>query len=298
MVETELVKKFKKSYEIKMSPNSKYIGHFSSSAVSLFDAENNLQIADFRDVKYPSHITFSSDSKLLAVKSNQKKIAVYDLEKLELIKMFNIKKNSQPQDFGFCFTYDKKYILNLVYTNDLLGYISKINVETLHEERFFEGSTCVFTYIQYIEAKEQYLITGFDRTIDEGININFIMWYSATDNSFERINLDFEIHQIVYHEETKTFVGWELGGQSLKVISNDFINEIPEDEYIILVAFSKNGRYIAVVLSKTVNIYEYPKVKLICAINNKNNCYAEFSPDDKHILIGAWGNGYIYKLNF
>lgn len=348
MNEIMMLKKFSKSYEIKMSPDGKFLSHFNSTSVSVFDLENYVQIADFRDVKYPSHLSYSHDSKLLAVKSNPRKIAIYDLEKLKLIKLYRLKKNSQPQDNGLCFTNDNKHILNLVYTNESLGYISKIDIETFEEQRFFEECDYVFNYIQYVNERRQYLISGFDRNKQGDRDICFIMWYSEIDDSFERIDLDIQIHQILYLAVTNTFVGWSLSGKELTIISdtNAVKNKIGkisaaaetasrsnvidnskglkkllgqyqldngslnlkldrhrvvgpfEEDYISHICFSNNNKYLAVVLSEVVKIYEYPTLKFLNSITNKYSCYAEFVTDDKHLLIGTWSNGYLYKLNF
>lgn len=48
LIKMNLVKKFNKSYEIKMSPNGKYLSHFSGSSVALYKTDTYEQIADFR----------------------------------------------------------------------------------------------------------------------------------------------------------------------------------------------------------------------------------------------------------
>lgn len=347
MNEPVMRKKFLKSFEIKMSPDGKYICHLNGGSVSLFDAENYTEVANFRDIKYPHHLSYSYDSKLLAVKSTQRKIAIYDLENQKLINIYRLKRNSQPQDYGFCFTVDNKYILNLVYTNELLGYISKIDIQSFEEERFFEECTYVFNSIQYVNERKQYLISGFDRNKQGDKNTSFIMWYSESDNSFELVDLDTQTQQMLYHDETKTFIGWSLSGKDLIVFSNKYqvtnklnvvtdnpktinwsnvldeseglkrfmeheqlgtadlgikLNDlgvftISEEGYIRHICFSKNGKYLAVVLSEIVKIYEYPTLKFLNSIANRYTCYAEFAEDDKYLLIGSWDNGFIYELN-
>ncbi len=346
MNEPVMLKKFRKSFEIKMSPDGKYISH-NGGSVNLIDTENYTLVANFRDIKYPNHLCYSYDSKLLAVKSTQRKIAIYDLENQKLINIYRLKRNSQPQDCGFCFTVDNKYILNLVYTNELLGYISKIDIETFEEERFFEECTYAFESIQYVSERKQYLISGFDRNKQVDKSTSFIMWYTESDNLFELVDLDTQIQQMLYHNETKTFIGWSLSGKDLIIFSNKYqvenklnvvtdkqktinsnnvldeseglkgfmeheqsgtadlgikLNDLGifttnEEGYIRHICFSKNGKYLAIVLSEIVKIYEYPTLKFLNSISNRYTCYAEFAEDDKYLLIGTWENGFIYELN-
>lgn len=77
------IKKFNKSYEIKISSNRKFLARTSGASVYVHNTVNFEQIAIFKDIRCANQSMFSYDDKLLAVKSAERKIVVYDLESLK-----------------------------------------------------------------------------------------------------------------------------------------------------------------------------------------------------------------------
>ncbi|QVK18999.1 hypothetical protein KHQ81_04625 [Mycoplasmatota bacterium] len=143
---------------MKISSNCKFLARTSDTSVYVHDTVSFEQIAIFKDIKHANQIMFSYDDKLLAVKSAERKIVVYDLESLKLINKIYVRKTSQPQDGGFCFSKNNKYIYNTVYNNNLLGYISKINIDNGETEIIYHPDNCVFHGVKYIKEKNIYLM--------------------------------------------------------------------------------------------------------------------------------------------
>lgn len=340
------LKKFNTSYEIKMSSDGKYIARTSGASIYVHDTENFEQVAIFKDMKYANQIIFSHDNKLLAAKSAEPKIAVYDLENLKLINKIYVRKTSQTQDGGFCFSKDNKFIYNTVYTNDLLGYISKINIYSGDTQIIYQPNNCVFDGAKYIKEKDIYLFTGFERTNYE--NIHFIIEYNEENNEFKRIDIESDFYKFVYHKLNDIFIVYSLASKDIKIISNNYnsiiqklnplltvtkktsffdviesskklkeklsqdeekyeeLRRLSEENEINVSAvslinninISNNGKYLAVVMTNCVKIYDFETFDLLDEIKNEYCCYVSFSPDDSLILIGTWSHGFIYPFSY
>lgn len=206
-----------------------------------------------------------------------------------------------------------------------MGYISKFDVHTLEEKRYFEGDSYVFTHIKYVKKKELYYILGFERVDRYGENIHFIMIYSDNEDRFERVDLNFELYHLIYNAHTDMFLGSSLlndeaivipsscislgssNGENRRLLDQTQLRRLyfphTKTQYsssegnIVHISFSSEGRYLAAVRQNMTYIYEYPLMKLIDSIEHKYSCYAEFSYDDKYLLVGTWTNGYIYALD-
>ncbi|QVK17797.1 hypothetical protein KHQ81_13250 [Mycoplasmatota bacterium] len=216
----EYIKKFNKSYKIIMSNDSKYIARTSGASIYIHDTITFDQIAVFKDVKHANQIKFSSDSKRLVSKSAERKFVVYDLENMNLINKIYIRKTRQPQDGEFCFSKDNKFIYNTVYTNELLGYISKINIESGETEIIYSPENCVFNGARYISEKDKYVFTGFER--GKFRNVEFVVEYDENQSKFKRIDLKHDFNTFIYHGLTKKFIVNSLASKNILFISNNY----------------------------------------------------------------------------
>lgn len=214
------LKKFNTSYEIKISSDNKYLARTSGASIYVHETENYDQVAMFKDIKYANQIIFSHDSKLLASKSAERKIAIYDLEKLKLINIIYVRKTSQTQDGGYCFSKDNKFIYNTVFTNDLLGYVSKISIDTGDTEMVYQLDNCVFNSAKYIKEKDIYLFTGFERTNYK--NIHFVTEYKEESHEFKRIDIESDFYKFIYNKLNDSFIVNSLASNDIQIVSNNY----------------------------------------------------------------------------
>lgn len=297
-----VLKKFNTSYVMKMSPDGKYLVRTSSAAVYVHDPIHFEQIAVFKDMKYQNQFIFSNDSKLLAVKSSERKIAIYDLDRLNLINKIYIRKTSQPQDGGFCFSKDNRWIYNTVYHNDLLGSITRIHVKEGTIETIFQPDNCVFKRVSYIKEKGIYLFTGFERTRYD--NKHFVIEYNEDTMEFKRIDTPQDFRSFYYHPSLDAFIVNGLGERSIKLIKSDYTTVIKElrplssmMERIVEMGLSPSLKYLSVVSPLSVRLISLPSLTCVEEIRNTHSCYASFSLDDSLLFIGTWSHGFIYPLN-
>lgn len=83
--------------------NGKYSVGCSGQSVYVYDGDGN-EIKRFQDLIYAYDAVFSLDGRLLVVKTTEGRMAVYDMDKLALIKKFRFSKEDAGQDEGMCFS--------------------------------------------------------------------------------------------------------------------------------------------------------------------------------------------------
>lgn len=69
----------------------------------------------------------------------------------------------------------------------------------------------------------------------------------------------------------------------------------PDFGYFQHIHLSNNGEYIIITYSDTVLILRYSDLQIILVEKIQYACFAEFSTDNRSILIGTWENGYILE---
>lgn len=295
----KLIHKFKRSYFLKMSGDGKTIAQVNATQINLFNAETFEQIAQFKEMKN-SNVVFSNNNSMLCAKTTDRKLGIYDLGTKQLIKTFSIKKNTQSQDDGFCFSPDDKKIINLVYgcEKTLLSYISVIDIETMQEKRYFEGENNVFRTVQYVHQKQKFLISGFHRPKDEITeNISFYMWFDWKTGESEftdTLYIDTEI--FVYAEKLdKIVVCKEFGIKRIEIINENKTLDLSEKQ-AQKITLSNDNQTIAIMCKNKVELYNFSDFRQLTEIEIDGWGDVSFSPDDKLLLVGTWNNGYVVDL--
>jgi hypothetical protein len=89
-----------------------------------------------------------------------------------------------------------------------------------------------------------------------------------------------------------------LDGQFKKIIKKVNLSENDYPDffgYFQHIHLSNNGRFIIITYSDTVLILRSDNLETILIEKIKYACFAEFSNDDRFILIGTWQNGFILE---
>ena len=306
---TRLIHTFNKpSFSLTMSPDGKWIAQNKSSRINLYDAATYEQVASFNDFPYISKEVFSSDGKYLLAKSTARKLALYDLGKMELIHKHNVKGNSQPQDEGICFSSDNKKIVDLVYDNDMLGYIAVWDIETWTETRYFEGGNHVFDTIVSIPSKEKCFVSGHRRGSDGVYSIPFYLWFDAHKGFGEFVDTECEaVTKFMYAEKRDCVLAYPFMKMKATIafIQENRVVQLAENDNINHFALSADNTKAAVQFDNRTVVYDFPSMEIAAELDvipgpgliPGRYGRLSFSPDGQRVLIGTWGNGFLYALD-
>ncbi len=152
-------------------------GEFSvgctGQTVYLYDKDNN-EIRKFKDIVYAYNPVISPDGRIFIVKSADGRFAVYSLESFSLIKKHRYTKFGD--DYGFCFSPDGQYFINIECVRDgLHSAITIYNTSDFSvENQIFFGEEMMLKYIEFDKNTNSYYILGFVRGDDLVIKHGFI----------------------------------------------------------------------------------------------------------------------------
>ena len=157
--------------------NGEYSVGCTGQTVYLFD-KNNTELAKFRDLKYAYYAAFSPKGDVFVVRSNEGRLAVYNLAERKLILKFRYAKGKdgkEPQDENGCFSPDGERFYLIVYRADLCSSLLIYRTSDFSlEKRLFDGGNMVFDFIEYDAETERFYLLGFVRNTDYGDNSYFV----------------------------------------------------------------------------------------------------------------------------
>jgi len=219
-----------------------------------------------------------------------------------LIHKHSIKKNSQSQDYGICFSADNKKILDLVYSDDLFGYIAVWDIGTWSETRFFESKNNVFTIIVGQAETGSYFVSGFHRTsADYAHTTPFYMWFDVENGKGDYVDTDFlNSEQLMYADKTNTIFAYSGAGKkdaAISFLTDKHVVQLGNSP-IHMVALSPDNKNLAIMFQSRAAIFTFPDIKQLAEIDTAGGFGSiSFSPNGKQLLIGTWKNGFLYELD-
>lgn len=141
--------------------NGKYSVGCTGQTVYVYDKDGN-EKARFKDLTYAYCAEISPDSKTLAVKATDGRLAVYSLEKMKLIKKFRFSKVDGGHHEGFCFSADGSFLFNLESHGDgferCLALYETENFNLIRQ--LFYGKEMYLSCIEYDAAFDSYFVIG------------------------------------------------------------------------------------------------------------------------------------------
>lgn len=300
----KLIKKLPRAYSLEFSPDGKLLVRTSGASVTVYDSATFDQVAVFRDIPYAAKAIFSLDCHHMAVKSVDRKIAVYDLRSMRLQTIHKVHGTIQPQDGGFTFTANGNSIYNFVYTNDLLSNISIIDIETGLGEIAYFSENSVFRSIKYVPEKSNYDVFGFSRT--DPANTYFLLECQEGLREINRMTLPYECTAVQFHPKSNAYFAFTH--QEILKLSKDafhIISRHPTTDYFDLVSgnilmshcISHDGSFLALAFTNFVVILDTESFRQIAKISHSYIDCVSFSPDDQVLMIGGWSNSYLYRFD-
>lgn len=145
--------------------NQDYVIGCTGQTVYVYGKEDQ-ELAKFKDIKYGYKPMFCPRKNIFIVKSTAGMLAVYSLDRLELIKKYRFSKVNGAQDDGFCFSTDGNYFYNIErHIDSLHTRISIYDTENfqLCSQLFTEEDAPKLSYIEYDKDRLTYYVLGFTR---------------------------------------------------------------------------------------------------------------------------------------
>jgi hypothetical protein len=305
MDKKEFIKKFRASYEIKISPEGKYLTRIGGK-VYVLSANSYETVGCFDQIKNPSHIAFSPNGLLMAIKNTLGSIAVFNLNEMTYISTYKL---GGGDGSNIWFSADSKFIFN----GDWEGNITKIDLFTKTAEIILNFDDSMIERIDYDSNKDTYYYHIFHRGLKTNQSYySLVEWkYPFQKNKPIEILLPrgYNYQQFSYNASNMCYAFStiykvnDIAANGLLLIDskdNSIINLIQMDISYYGMNWTSDGKFMCVVGEqsssdgvKTVKIIRYSDFKCVKAFYLKYPCYAEFSLDDRFLLIGTWNNGYI-----
>lgn len=202
--------------------NEKYRVGCNGATVYIYDSENN-EIAKFKDVKYAYTAKFLPNTNTIVVKTTEGSLAVYSLDKLELVKKIVITRIG-AQDEGFSFSSDGKYLYNIEKP-----YYSTQTQLTKYDTSNFEVAEILFKNdknmcLQDIEfdKKGKCFILGFMRDITGIYDYGFVG--ELVKNHIVNIK---KLNEKTY-DYIQAYKSWEKSGFTKKSLEWSSLKDVKE----------------------------------------------------------------------
>jgi hypothetical protein len=310
MLQMNLIKEFKTSYQIKISNSHRFLCRTMGSKTFVYDTGSWEKIAVLSKPNHPGDVHFSTDSEYLYIKSITGAIWMYDTAEFKLVKMMKANKITEGD---FALTNNPIIILDTVKTK-LENQLALINLNTSKYELLtdFQEPITLFDYHHFIPNEQSHLFTL--SYVNEKTNYREYKLLKVSEDvnnpSVKLIenplHLYWEQESVMFDSTHQVYIlitDYELivvDSTFSKVLRKKSILEYGNRDdigYFEHIHQSENGQWIIVIYSQGVFIFRYEDLQLLLAENIQYVCFAEFSQQDQYLLIGTWNKGYVLENN-
>ncbi|NMC56494.1 MAG: hypothetical protein GYA50_04660 [Eubacteriaceae bacterium] len=294
--------KFSVSHEIKKSSDGKYFAVMENKAVTVWDCVTGEKIASFEELKMPDTMNFSNSGKLLAVKSESGKIAIYDMTEMKFIKSWLPSKSIGCE---VLFTPDDKYVVSA----DWKGNIYTIDIDS-GEVAFIKDDL----FGKYDSLKFDNETNGF---IFEEEERRLIWKYPFKENEPEEQKHNYRFEETAYSEVNKCYAIMTVCMDKKMLIVDKEYKQILKEIAVpnakggkartLNAAWSPDGKFFALIINTgecyrgsriyTTQLMEYPSLRVIKEYKIPYAYFVEFTDDGKQLLIGGFETGYCIDLD-
>lgn len=150
--------------------NEQYAIGCTGQTVYVMDSFGHV-LAKFKDIKYGYKPMFCPNHNMFVVKSTAGELAVYSLDKMNLITKFRFSKVDGAQDDGFCFSKDGNNFYNIErHVDSCKTCLSIYRTSDFRriKQLFLDDSSTVLDSIEYDFDKDNINVLGFMRD-DSGV---------------------------------------------------------------------------------------------------------------------------------
>ncbi|MBO5371825.1 MAG: hypothetical protein J6A75_03790 [Lachnospiraceae bacterium] len=195
--------------------NGTYRVGCTGGSVYVYNQENK-ELARFQDMRYIYVGAFMPDANIFVAKSTEGTLAVYDLDRLVLVKKIVITRIG-AQDEGFAFSPDGKYFYNIEKPkSSLRTQLTKYDTSDFHavETIFVNRKDIFLCEIEFEQITENCYVLGFIRDKEDICEKRFVG--QLIENEIVEMR---EISEEVYWYAL-AYKGWERSGFTKKVFAD------------------------------------------------------------------------------
>lgn len=309
MFQMNLLKKFKTSFEMRLSHDNQLLCHNTSNRSFVYEVKSLEEISVLTKPSQPSQMKFSRNNEYLLIKNTKGGVWIYDTEKFQIVRNIKTTKSFRLLDHGFSITQDSGNILDILQTSQGDQIVS-ISIDSLEHSIMTEFEHALIHFNHYSEKNSFHLFTlscvnpksGYRENsvlkVNEPINKHSIEllsnskvlnWDSVIFNSVEDVYIvinDYEI--VLIDSEFKNVLNKVL------IVDEDCQENTGYFKYLDL---SNDGNFIVITYSNRIFIFRYNDLKKLLVENIPYASFAGFSKDDRYLLIGTWEGGYLLENN-
>ena len=268
--------------------------------VNLYDVHTGERKICFKDMDHPSFSAFTTDNRLI-VKTATGHYMIYDLDKKERIRKINPPKGVLGSTSNFVVTPDNKFIISFA---EIFPYAQLVLLEIeTGEYRFYHIDDAVSCRILYNESESKYYIAASkrhindDRTETQNTEL-YLFTYPFQEFALQSVRLtDMSVSEFDYNRGRFALAGYS---DVVRIYDTDtaLTEQFHYDKDMVLyhMEWSKNGKYLVLVETFTVFIYDVAAKKCIKTYDVDHGCFASFYDNDTKLLIGTWNEGYLIDI--
>lgn len=303
MKKEDIVFKLKKSYHI--SHNAKYICCLGKN-VNIYDATSGEATGSIKSIKYLSFSRFLSEEKLI-VKTGEGIYYICDLENKEIVKKIHSPRNAHPTTSEFAITPDKKYIVDFVEVSGK-AKLMFVQIET-GEKVLYDFADARRCRLFYDDSKKMFYIAAFKVTdFKEGFWDFYTMECSPPTFTLEKIeigkigepyDINLNTGDVV---SLKNIIKSSILYSTCEIIIYNMYTK-KKESFVCEncgvtheLKFSSDGKYLVLVQSERVSVFDVSKKELIKSFELDYACFADFTDDGK-LFVGTWEKGYLLNVS-
>lgn len=290
-----MIRELKASKKIILSDSKEYLASYIDKKVTVYNAETYKEIIEIKFQSIVSQIAISHNSKMLAVKTLLGDIYVYKIKDFTKVCEFKCAEKKSTQIFDMIFSCDNKKIIDLVLSNDNLGYISVHDIKTGKEDIYFQGKNSLFETIKYIEKQEKYFVTGHDKLTLKNKNRYFYAFLDLKKEEMKKITLKHQIKKTAYSPVLNKTYNLGIGIDENKIFKFNrriySINGMIKD-----INVSNKGDKLIVFNENIITLFDTKKFNMLKKFEMEDINYVDFSKEDTKLYMCGDKETVIYEL--
>jgi len=305
----ELKLKNKNLFKIKISSDNKYLVAITNK-VTLYHFDGLTVLAEFKDIKNPSYVTFSSDNRLLAVKSTIGEVGIFDIRSKMFVRKFK-HVHEAGDGSNIFFTLDDQFIID----GDWRGNIRLLNLQDGSIKVVEMSDNTMIKSMEFDNKENIYHIHKFNRGNYCELSTNFISRWKY-DVKLKTLFKQDETNQvnkigdaISYNRQKGYYVSTRrilLKQEEIIVFDYNLLQELKRRLIycdvkinIIKSSISPNCAYYALAFDDKVHIYSLDDLELRKEIIAPSPNHIDFTTDSQYFYFTSRsGETFIYSTNF